>query len=272
MNENLEPEDDFASKGFLGSIMPHVERAIRLEHDVDFAWSDRLNEFLMLLVSKPISADTVVKLTANALLVRSIQTYQASVLLCQRGMLGEARTLERSVTESAIAMAALLRIDGFVEELVADHRQHRKALANAFVEQLPKTENVGEALRLSRAVKEEAKAEEVQGIVQKSIKWADVAQRADVVDLYNCFYRGASGDAAHVSLGAIDRHIISKDGSIPDELRLHPHTEGMTQQLRGLATVMINLVAYYAGLVDIEERKALFDDIVAEWHRLPMAE
>jgi hypothetical protein len=67
--------------------------------------------------------------TMYGLFVRTHQSFQAALLLSERGMIGDARTVLRSGVEGAIAINAILNDPSFVNELIEAHHLHQRKQA-----------------------------------------------------------------------------------------------------------------------------------------------
>jgi hypothetical protein len=144
------------------------------------------------------------KLIALLLLVRTLSNYQAVVLLAERGMVVEARTLARSCYENVYCMAALQQ-DGeaFVKRMVDDDAVSRKKMANALLRRAGALEQAGAgaAERLEGNVANiDARAPDAVRLVLEQ-----AAEKAGVGDLY-LFYRQLSWDSAHPTVQALSRY------------------------------------------------------------------
>jgi hypothetical protein len=74
----------------------------------------------------------------------------------------------------------------------------------------------------------------------KDINWADAAKNAEMTVLYDMVYRSASGSASHVSLNALDRHVIpDTDGGI-GRLTFQPETRDLVQSLSGATSAILH--------------------------------
>lgn len=90
---------------------------------------------------------------------------------------------------------------------VADHDRHRQCIANVFTNDSDcKVELASEQIEklsdMALSIKNQ-----YQSNGPKSINWNDVAIKPGMTALYNTVYRGISGDAAHVTVEALNRHI-----------------------------------------------------------------
>jgi hypothetical protein len=150
-----------------------------------------------------------VEFWAAVLYRRALQTFEGSVLLAERGMIADSLTLVRSCAETAIAIGWLAADDKFIDRLIEDDASHRLTYANVILGD--------EYLRESLTSEQLNHLDEVRSAVNekypdrpKSINWADAAKQAKMVVLYNMIYRLTSGGATHVTINALDRHVIAK--------------------------------------------------------------
>jgi hypothetical protein len=70
------------------------------------------------------------ELATSLLYRRALQSFQGAVLLAERGMIADARSLVRSCSETAIAIGCLAIDEKFVDDLIEDHDRHRLTSAN----------------------------------------------------------------------------------------------------------------------------------------------
>ena len=100
------------------------------------------------------------------------------------------------------------------------------------------------------------------------INWAGAAITAGLTDLYMTVYRETSGDAAHVSLKSLERHVvIDKEGTIRG-FRFHPEIEGVADTLsQAIAALLHATEAKLLGGGDAEADEQLLA-LTREWSGL----
>jgi len=150
---------------------------------------------------------------AALLFVRGLLSFQATILLIERGMVQDARTLARSCFETVFCFGALRKDPGFLEKF----EKHGAYGKRVFADNLRKGKlerDVAEILSqfldsLARFGKKGAR-----------LNWQDVTHLAGLDDVYNTYYRGLSGDAAHPSPTALKRYYKTNGNNV--ELRFGP--------------------------------------------------
>jgi len=140
---------------------------------------------------------------STLLLLRGLNQFEGVLLLADHGLGGEARTLTRGLVETAICIAYLhTRPDDFVTRLKADDDASRRGQAHALLA----GRNLGAAL--SDADQRDLRdfVARLKADAPRFLDIADMAQDAPTGSLY-LLYRILSGDAAHVSLASLGRHL-----------------------------------------------------------------
>jgi hypothetical protein len=197
----------FTDAGFLTSDDSAQIAQIRQRHASWFAFIDKVNRFAMslLLVERPRVRE---ELFAATMFARAVTLFQGAVLMAERGMATEARTLVRGCAESAIALWGTRLDQTFIARLAEDDDKYRIATANDLLTNLPPDDpHISAEQRAS-----------LWGVIDEvsnrytrphplRINWAVAAIKARLVPLYLTVYRRTSSDAAHVSLRALERHV-----------------------------------------------------------------
>jgi Family of unknown function (DUF5677) len=150
------------------------------------------------------------QLCAALLYRRALQTFQGSILLAKRGLIADALTLVRSCAETAISIGCFATDDKFADRLIEDDAKHRLTYANVILgdEYLRESLSSEEVTNLQKLVS--AINSKYSNGRPKSINWADAAKQAQMAVLYNMIYRLASGGATHVTINALDRHVLAQ--------------------------------------------------------------
>lgn len=196
----------FETEGFLCKELEQWKLDNKAKHSQGFALLEQINsEVMAVMVSRDLDHNGIV---ASTLLARATQSYQGAILLLERGMEADARTLIRGCIESAIAMGGLAFDEKFLDSLTDSHVAKRVKLAREVL-----ANN-----RLTGATDEEIK--EVQYFASENItgkrvniNWRDVAERVEMEDLYDEMYKEMSNDGTHVSFDSLYRHIDKQSGT-----------------------------------------------------------
>jgi hypothetical protein len=241
--------------GFLSEdIRPWSESLLR-ELAPEFSFAHELNKTAMSLLQKAEVAG-VRQIASGAFLARGLQSYQAALLLLERGMLADARNVVRSIVETAVTIAGLAFLHDMPRRLAADNNKHYKALATLMLENplfsdaMPSEEKDGLRQLLAEA----------EGYMQKPAKLSleQVANEVGLGRFYNLTYRPLSGDAAHATVDSMKRHIeISASGI--QKLIFKPQTADLLPTLRFAASAIIACFEAAAESLGNDEMQAFAD-------------
>lgn len=138
---------------------------------------------------------------SRMLLGRALSNFQGGVLLLERGMAVEARTLARACLETAFCLTAVLTQGSpFGMRLVADAEKHRRMLAKNLLAVSDAALPADEVARLQDLV-----ASVPTDVVPHWLGADEMARASPIAGMY-LFYRSLSGDAAHPSIGSLERY------------------------------------------------------------------
>jgi len=258
----------FKDHGFLDPAESQRIATIRQRHARWFALIGSLNGLAMsvLLRERPKVNEEVY---LNTLYARAVTMFQGVVRLAERGMTSEARTLVRGCAETAIALGCVRRDKKFFDRLDEDYDKHRIAMAHELLRLLPEKDpnlSAEQRTELQRFVND-LSAQYAPREPQR-INWANAAVTAEMTDLYMTVYRQTSGDAAHVTLRALERHLeIDSKGTITG-FRFFPELEGVDETLSlAIAALLHATDARLRGDGDapFEERLRA---VIREWDEL----
>ena len=228
------PARSFHTDGFLAPEIDQVRIAVRSapEYKAWFAYVDDLNRLgFEMLRSHQVSLDDRRGLSISILFVRIHQSFQAAVLLIERGIVPDARTILRSAVESAIALIALAADESFVDRLVAADRKHKLTIARMCLED-PDYRATHSAEMIAQLERTVAEMEALKGELDKapaSIKWDQVAKRY-CKDLYNLLYRSLSADGTHTTPDTMNRYLETDDVQITG-LKLGPDASNLAEMV-----------------------------------------
>jgi Family of unknown function (DUF5677) len=185
-------------QGFLSLDIAEYIAKHRAENQVWFGHAMDLNSIAQQLLLEFEVKDNQT-LFAALLYVRGLSSFQAAVLLVERGMVQDARTIVRSCFETLFCFSALRKDPGFLDKFEKHDVYGKRVFAdNLRKERLePDTAEI-----LSRFIEGLARS----GEKGQRLNWKDVAHWAGLDAIYNVYYRGLSGDAAHPSSTALKRY------------------------------------------------------------------
>ena len=197
----------FEASGYLAPMMSEASARFRSENEEWFALADGVSSALQRMAFKNMEAAATQsnsfeqKSVSHLVLLRSAGNLQGAILMAERGMVIEARTLVRSVLEDAFCMAALHdQPDVFLDHLKGDDALARKGQAKAILK-------AGKFKHMSET---ELNAF-IAGIPKlKNLGMEGVAQLGPLRDQYLA-YRVLSNDGAHPSATSLARHMAFND-------------------------------------------------------------
>lgn len=112
--------------GFLGNSMAGWVQKIRTQHSELFVLANDVNETCQtsMFELKPHSKNLQELLVAT-LYIRVLSNYQAAILLAERGMMPEARTMARALLEAVFSLVALAKDEQLVRDYVHEDQKNR---------------------------------------------------------------------------------------------------------------------------------------------------
>jgi len=247
-------------KGFLSlEIAAYVDKH-RAENRAWFSLATDLNSVAQqLLLEIPLDDEAF---PSVLLFVRGLSSFQAAILLAERGMIQDARTITRSCFETLFCFGALRNDSGFLEQFEKHDVYGKSTFANA----LPagKLEpDVAEIL--SQFLKGLARS----GEKGERLRWDRVADLAGLKDIYGVYYRGLSLDAAHPSPTALKCYYKINGSNV--ELRWGPKAldeKDIEETLIASCAACLQLVALMAERVEHPEITVRLRQCFEEFKRL----
>lgn len=246
-------------KGFLSvDINPWSESLLR-EFSKEFEFSHELNKTAMSLLQKASVAGER-QLASGAFLARGLQSYQAALLLLERGMIADARNVVRSIVETAVTLAGLAFLRDMPRRLAAGNNKHYRTLATLMLENpIFKDAMHNEEKEALRSLLAEAAA-----YMQKpeTLNLEQIATEVGLGRFYHLTYRPLSGDAAHATVDSMNRHIeTSEDGR--QKLIFKPRVADLVPTLRFAASAIITCFEAAAESFSNNEMQVFADEWAA---------
>jgi hypothetical protein len=194
--------------GFLSPELSRVCSGHRLKYAAWFDLSDQINRSCQSIVSNlTVGPDEILgtHLFSVLFLLRSLSNFQGAIIMAERGMVVEARTLIRCCYENLFCVSVLRNEgDKFLDEMQKGEIASVKSKARWILSEPSRLEFSGEgaAERLKQHVE---KLDKEWGKLSL-LEWKSLAERGGVGDAY-LYYKVLSGDSAHPSISAIDRYV-----------------------------------------------------------------
>lgn len=205
-----------ASKGFLSCQIKRYTRSFRARYREEFALARSLSEVAQRAIGAvrvPSSTpDADSKAMAAMLLSRAASTFQGVILLSEKGMVVEARTLARSCYENAACLGAVAnQKDAILPRLVAASGHEKRKLFSDLLH--PDMEQY-----LDTEVRADLARRHAELVQENPPKYSvfDMAREAGIGGLYHT-YRHLSTDAAHPGIDALERYF---DPAVADGRRI----------------------------------------------------
>lgn len=265
---------------FLSDQIDEIAKAVPLEvAPVQLRLALRANRFGVAVARVPrdfMSRDC--DIFAAALFGRSVQDFEAAVILARRGLRAQSRAMVRSTFETALYCSAACRdlildkgrtilpkkdevkTTRFVEVLDEAHQRFRAQMAGQ-LKTMPEVtpENL-------------AKLDELRGGLETPSKYQDInvkglSEDLGLLDLHTLIYRTFSQDA-HPSATSLEHHVVSANDRIAG-LNLGPDYRQLADTLAlGVCSLLVAAQAFTARFGIESERDAL-SGLVAEYKALP---
>ncbi|MDD7787802.1 DUF5677 domain-containing protein [Ralstonia pseudosolanacearum] len=255
------------SQGFLSDTLSNSIANIRRDFAPWFKAASAFNN-LGMQVLPAVKADRAnnQQLVAAVLFGRTLTSFQAAYLLAERGMLADARTIARAAAETAIILCALNRDAAVCDLLIQRHDFHHRRYINAWLNDPQAVAEMSreDVARLNAVIDEIDRRN--PSIAQKTSDPVNVwtlAQKAGVTPLYNVVYRGASGDAAHTSPDALNRHVKADAGGNILGLKVGPETGDLAATLFDVMSVLGHAVHAVLELFQLQEFRNDLDRCIA---------
>ena len=192
-----------------GFLSPDIARYVtkhRAAHQDVFRLADALNGTAQALIMttkipNPNGEMDRARVMVALLLVRTVSNFQGCIILCERGLIVESRTLARSCFESAACLTAIAKHgDTAVQRMVENTIKAKKKRANAI-----KDGSLAGYVDDEQLTEVQAYLDENAEEGKRDFSIQEMANLGDLGPLY-IFYRQLSADAAHPSIEALERY------------------------------------------------------------------
>ena len=233
----------FQRHGFLSQELDAFRTAVRGQPPTKpwFELADDLNRLgLDMLNAHETPLDDNARLLIAAFFVRAHKSFQAALVLAERGLTGDANAVLRSAVEGAIALHALAADPGFVQTLIGAHRLNQQKLARVVLNnaEYRATYPAEQIAKMEAAIREVDALKADEATRPTDINWADVAQKY-CLDLYQLLYRLLSTNGIHTNIDAANNQLeVDKSGRITG-LKVRPDYDGLVETLKSGCLVFL---------------------------------
>jgi len=235
-----------ADKGFLAPAVKDFPPQYRQFASVWFEMAEKFSEIGQRVAIRATSqghgaADP--RAYGTPFFLRTLESYQAAVILCSFGLVTEARMLIRSCFENAFCLAALIKDPNALVKLLGEDDKASKRAQAKFVVASQDRMNSMDAVGKKRLRKFASTVDAQWGKVRQ-LAIDEIAKSTALADAY-LFYRLLSNDSCHPSATSLSRHVVT----LPDnhfDYRWGPAPAEMVADTLNIAchAIMSALVAF----------------------------
>ncbi len=197
------------------------------------------------------------------LFIRGLSSFQSTIVLAERGMTQDARTIARSCFETVFCFGAFIKNRDFLGKFENADLHSKKTFANA---------SLGGGVKLDHGVSEKLSRFlddfERSGENAKPLIWKEVANSAGLGNVYDVYYRGLSNDAAHPSLIALKRYCDVDENNEFKGFHWGPDVKDVEATLMASCTACWYLVVWMAERGEHPEIKEKLERCSEEYKRL----
>lgn len=262
-----------------GFFSPEIERyreAVRSTAPFQ-AWFDYAHDLnkigLDLLRTTTTARADNARFTMHGIFVRTHQSFQSALLLAERGIIGDARTVLRSGVEGAIAIRALAADPAFVERLIEAHYANKRKVARRLLDtpQYLATYAPSQVAEMHAAIAAVDAIEAANPEKRlREITWSNVALK-HCPDLYELLYRSLSFDGTHTTLDSLDRFVTADANMKTTAFKAAPDVEGLVETLSMACLVFIWAAEPFAAATDRPDIAATLKEQLQRFATLPDA-
>jgi hypothetical protein len=266
----------FENEGFFSPDIDRFRAEVRAlpECKVWFDYAEDLNRIgLAMLKGHEAPLHDRQRFLISLFFIRAHESFQAAILLAERGLIGDARTVARSAVESAIALIAVAADSSFPDQLIAAHRKQQLTVANLILGDA----DYRDCLSQDEVAKAEVLAAEVEALkghpekAPKAINWADVANK-HCKDLYHVLYRMLSADGTHATVVALDRYVEADANMQITALKFGPVKAGIVDTTSAASLTFIWAALHFAHAFGKNDMVKRIEQSHQRFIELPRAE
>jgi hypothetical protein len=202
-----------SNRMFLDPSVGEYVRGVREAYAPCFALVERLNELAnRSLFHASIDPADAQEFLLAALLPRALTTFQAAVILGERGLVQESQVALRTLLEVTFKARAIARDRKFAEDYIRADVVHRENFLKKFRRLTPTEERL--ATQESNQTLLDETSQRVKAEKIRDLTVEDYAKAAGLIDLYYSTYTILS-QYAHVNVGTLDQTLdIDAEGNL----------------------------------------------------------
>ena len=208
--------------------------------------------------------------TLNAHFVRVHRSFQSALILAERGQVPDARVVLRSAVEGAIAINALAKDEGFVDQMVEAHHRSQRTLARVQIAKFGASWPSEDIAIMNAAIGVADAYEASKGKELTDIKWEQVAEK-HCPNLYQFLYRNLSSDGTHATVNSLERFLVADERGEVTHFNAAPDMDGLVEALSHASLVFLWSAKPYAETNGFSDAHALLNSRLREFATLPGA-
>ncbi|MBF0560423.1 MAG: hypothetical protein HQL37_00125 [Alphaproteobacteria bacterium] len=265
----MELHEYFSGKGFLSSDIMESISIIRLENVEWFTLAADTNTVLMDCATAVVKIVKTTQMEAKAVAVRvmlrSCGTFQGVILLTERGMVVEGRTLARSLIENAFCVAALLNNPTeFIQKLKDDSAASKKHQSKYIID---------------KKLVDDTSANNLKNVINaidrncKILNPKAVSELGPLNKLYLSYQR-LSNDAAHPTAKSLEHHVLTDAARSNWRYKWGPGGQGenaatLYHAISAAIPIGIGITEMLKDETGIDEFRTKFRDLMDRYYKMP---
>ena len=239
--------------GFLSETISEWIKKHRSDNFEYFKFCEDINDFShRTMFTMTIHNKVLVELIVASLYVRTMSNFQATIILAERGMVNEAKSLLRCMLESMFAIVAIEKDKNIVSQFVLEDLCQRKNYLKAHkrnrdagVEQsedAPSEENLEKMLA---EIEEDIKKHDV-----KKLSIRDLAEKASQISMYDSAYKLLSG-SIHVNARDLEQYLELNESGDVKKILWGPDVREIDVTLFTAAETMLTVLTSISRIFDL---------------------
>ena len=280
----------FNKDGFLSQSMEAFSTSLRNENTYRqwFDFARELNRFgIGILDNLQVPRHDNQRVTICALFTRAHQSFQAALILAERGMLSDARVVLRSAVEGAIAMHAIADDPTFIKQLDDAHKYNQRKMARLVLNNPDYKSSFSEKeiadLEKTICDIDEYEKKNNKKLIDNNefkkennkklsdIKWANVALK-HCKDLYDLLYRQLSSDGTHTNNKAIQRFLLFDKKNELLDIRIGPDNSDLVEVMKIMCLMFLWAAGPFTRVFQTPENITKLQKFIERFPNLPDSE
>ena len=239
-----------SNRMFLDPALDGVVNHVRRAHAGYFDFAVRLNELAhRAMFDAKVNRQDLQQLLVATLQHRALTSYQATILLAERGLPSETRVVLRTLLEVTFRIVAISKDKEVGRVYVLEDEIHRRKFINKY-------KMLGEDIRSKAS---EALLSDLQSTLAQRIKDQDIkelktfwfARRADMLDFYNTAYAVLS-ESVHVNVRNLESALHLDEERNIVKLNYGPNDEDFDTHLSTAAEALLIALHAVYSVIDTE--------------------